>query len=930
VLRAHYPLRWHLATLFAALVMLAGGLIGFYNQQQLREQLRGAARQQATQIAEQTALRLQAQLRSVEAGLRVLARTRTLDLPADLDDAALREMLRSLLELEPQLAAVFVADGQGRFYILRRLLDAGLRERFAAPPQAQFVSQHIHQAGRAARTSLLDAQLHTLVSREDPDYAARFDPRTRPWYRMAQAEGQLVRTPVYRFFTTQRPGITLAQPSLDTPELVLAADLLLDTLAGQLQSQRLTSGHRLALLSDEGELVSADRPDATSADYAAALAGGAPDWLGAKVPLGLGLNLLTQVPEDELQAPARAAVQRSGLVTLALVLLAVPLTWWLARRVAEPLQRLALQARAIRRFEFLEETPLRSRISEVAALDEAVASMRRSIRRFVEMTGALAEENDFERLQQTLLRHALPAVDARLGMLYLEEQGRLLPRCALRQDQQPLTDALPELQACASVELVQQALDADWTLGGALHEADLQQLGLAQTGLQLGGAIVVPLHNRKRERIGALLLLCEAEPLPSRVRFAEAVAASAATAIETRELIQAQKQLFEAFIELIAAAIDAKSPYTGGHCARVPVLTQMLVQAACDAREGPFADFQLDADGWEAVHVAAWLHDCGKVTTPDYVVDKATKLETIYNRIHELRTRFEVLKRDAEVAHLQRCLGGGDPAASQAQRDALWALLDEEFAFVARCNIGGERMAQADLARLQGIAQRRWQRTLDDRLGLSHEELRRRLQSPPTPLPQWEPLINDAPWQRIERHGQDPALQSDNRWGFRLQVPELLYNRGELINLSVARGTLSAEERFKINEHIVQTVVMLTRLPYPRHLRGVPEIAGAHHERMDGTGYPRRLTQAQMSVPARIMAIADVFEALTAADRPYKPANSLSEALALMAGMAATQHIDAELFALFVRSGVARRYAERFMSAQQLDELDAEALLQAL
>ncbi len=166
---------------------------------------------------------------------------------------------------------------------------------------------------------------------------------------------------------------------------------------------------------------------------------------------------------------------------------------------------------------------------------------------------------------------------------------------------------------------------------------------------------------------------------PQVLAFVENLSGVAAIAIETRRLIAEQKALLEAFIQLIAAAIDAKSPYTGGHCQRVPELTKLLAQAACDAREGPFRDFALDADQWEAVHIASWLHDCGKVTTPEYVVDKATKLETLCDRIHEIRMRFEVLKRDAEIAYWKGRAEGGDPETLRAARDAELAALDGDF-----------------------------------------------------------------------------------------------------------------------------------------------------------------------------------------------------------------------------------------------------------
>ena len=396
--------------------------------------------------------------------------------------------------------------------------------------------------------------------------------------------------------------------------------------------------------------------------------------------------------------------------------------------------------------------------------------------------------------------------------------------------------------------------------------------------------------------------------------------------LESKELIKAQKMLFEAFIQLIAGAIDAKSPYTGGHCARVPELTKMLARAACAESSGPFADFQLGEEEWEAVHVAAWLHDCGKVTTPEYVVDKATKLETLYDRIHEVRMRFEVLKRDAEIACLKAIAAYQPEVEARAELARKLAGLDDDYAFVASCNEGGEFMAPEKLERLKEIAARTWTRTLDDRIGISHEEKERKARTPTPALPVVEPLLADRPEHVFERAPRD-RMPADNKWGFRLDVPEALYNKGELYNLGVARGTLSDEERYKINEHIVQTLIMLTQLPFPKHLRNVPEIAAGHHEKMDGTGYPRRLVRDEMSPVARMMAIADIFEALTAIDRPYKKGKTLSEAIKIMSFMKKDKHIDPELFDLFLRSGVYREYAERFMKPEQIDTVDIAAYI---
>ncbi len=288
--------------------------------------------------------------------------------------------------------------------------------------------------------------------------------------------------------------------------------------------------------------------------------------------------------------------------------------------------------------------------------------------------------------------------------------------------------------------------------------------------------------------------------------------------------------------------------------------------------------------------------------------------------------RFEVLKRDAWIAYWQGVSQGGEAASLAQVRDELLAALDDEFAFIARCNLGGEVMAEADLERLRSIAARTWTRTLDDRLGVSWEENLRQSRTPAQPLPVQEALLSDKPEHLIERPDSE-LIAADNPWGFKLDVPAYKHNRGELYNLGIARGTLTNEERFIINGHMVQTIRMLSHLPFPPHLANVAEIAGGHHEKMDGTGYPKRLKREEMSLPARMMAIADIFEALTAVDRPYKKGKLLSESLGIMAGMCKGAHIDPELFGLFVREKIYLQYAERFLRPEQIDQVDAASIL---
>ena len=401
-----------------------------------------------------------------------------------------------------------------------------------------------------------------------------------------------------------------------------------------------------------------------------------------------------------------------------------------------------------------------------------------------------------------------------------------------------------------------------------------------QTGYRSKSFLTVPMTNHENEIIGVLQLLNARDPKTGEVetfsklhqQLVESLASQAAVTITNKSLIDAQRKLFDSLIQLIANAIDEKSPYTAGHCRRVPVLVEMLADAACRMNVGPLKNFDLTDDERYELSVAAWLHDCGKITTPEHVVDKPTKLSTPFDRIDLVETRLEVLKRDAEITALRRKLSEaeGDKTKADLSDDeeyqAQLKQLDEDFAFLRRCNIGGESMLDEDRERVTQIGQYRWANSNGDEIT----------------------FLNDD----------------------------------EIYNLHIGRGTLTEEEREIINNHVVVTIKMLESLPYPKHLRRVPEYAGGHHERMDGTGYPNRLTKDDMSIPARMVAIADIFEALTARDRPYKNAMSLSEALVIMGRMKQSHHIDADLFDVFVRERVYARYAEQYLEPREIDDVD--------
>ncbi|MBT4162051.1 MAG: GAF domain-containing protein [Gammaproteobacteria bacterium] len=585
-----------------------------------------------------------------------------------------------------------------------------------------------------------------------------------------------------------------------------------------------------------------------------------------------------------------------------------------------------------------------------------MSSDQASFERLIEIGIALSAEKDTNKLMETILLEAKDIGNADGGTLYIRTKEDTLKFEILRNDSLGIAQGgttgeeiniPPQLMYVEDgVPNTSQIVSYAALFGKTLNIADAYDStefdfsGTKKfdegTGYRTTSVLTVPLKNSVDDVIGVLQLLNAQDPDSGQViafsgdiqPLIEALASQAAVALDNAILIEAQENLLDSFITLMARAVDAKSPYTGGHCERVPELTEMLTKAACESVEQPFSEFSLNEEEWYELHIGAWLHDCGKVTTPEYVVDKSTKLETITDRIHEIRMRFEVVKREAVIACQEKIIAGeGEVDTLRAELDATLAQIDDDFNFIAECNLGGEFMADDLVERVKQIAGISWNRTLSDRAGIAHEELRRKEREPEKDLPCVEPLLSDRIDHVIEHDAVVHSADPDNPYGFKIDVPENKYNLGEIYNLCISRGTLTNEERFKINDHIVQTIVMLESLPFPKHLERVPEIAGGHHEKMDGTGYPKKLDGKQMSIPARVMAIADVFEALTAADRPYKSPKKLSDSIKIMSFMVKDQHLDSELFKLFLTSGVYQDYADKYLLPSQVDEVDVSAYL---
>jgi HD-GYP domain-containing protein (c-di-GMP phosphodiesterase class II) len=514
---------------------------------------------------------------------------------------------------------------------------------------------------------------------------------------------------------------------------------------------------------------------------------------------------------------------------------------------------------------------------------------------------ALSGERDTPKLLETILIAAKRLLNADGGTLYrLEEDGRHLRFEVLRNDSlqlymggttgvaipfPPIPLYHPDGQPQTGMVVTYAVLhDTTVMIDDAYADRRFDFSGTRrfdqQTDYRSRSFLTVPMKNHEGRIIGVFQLINALDPETGQVRtfspadrqLAESLASQAAIALTNHQLIDQLQRLFESLIELINTAIDHKSPYTGAHCQRVPILTMMIAEAARRSERGRLKDFRPTPEELYELKIAGLLHDCGKITTPVHVVDKATKLETLFDRIELVDTRFEILKRDAEIELLKgklAAMASGDPAAipllEQQFRQRL-AELEDDRTHLHRCNIGGELMDTAAQERIRRIAAYRW-------VGLD---------------------------------GQEQDFLSED----------------EIRNLCIPRGTLNPKDRAIIEEHAALTLRMLKTLPWPKPLRNVPEYAGSHHEKLDGSGYHRGLREQDLSTQARIICLADIFEALTARDRPYKSGKSLSEALNILGRMAQDRQIDADLFDVFIREGVWLDYARQYLRPEQFDPVD--------
>ncbi len=970
-----YSYRFYISLAFTLLIIILGGIFSSIFYVQTKGIITDLTSKAFGFTVEETALKTSSLFENAESLVSVIASheiTNTLN--AEQRSPHFNFLLRSFSKTK-NISSVYIAYDDGDFYLVRRLPSQNNRTSFLdAPENTRYVIQisEKNDAKSIGEYRYYDESLNLLARIPAITYG-QFDPRTRHWYQLAMEQHQAITADPYVFFTTKEIGTTIAQKSA-SGRAVIAADISLSKLNKFLTDFKTTPNTKVALLTRGSGVIAA--VDNSVNSHLTALTPNTPirlplledtvledaliysethqkknslveisssnqDWLSMvrniSLPNNIQYTLVIAIPTYELLSDAINVLINSITWLGGLLIVLLFVTNKLASKLTKPIHHLVKQTNQIREFNFDKIFDFRSSIKEVNLLGNAMNQMNATITQFIEMNKLLAEEEDFTKLQKVLLDKTIQICDAKAGVLYLmdDESDTLMPQVTVLdkvqvRDHQLVPLRINELPKIIKNGISQQKLiqvgSSDTEFGTFTHSAGINSLTVNMKS-HIHNLVLVPLYNRQHNLIGCLTLLMENKLHSHHQAFIQAISRNAAISIETRQLIHSQDALFESFIMLLASAIDGKSSYTAEHCKRVPEIMKLLAQAADLSDIGPYADFKLTKNSKQAIHVAAWLHDCGKITTPEFVIDKATKLETIYDRLHEIRMRFELVKKETELSFSKRQLAGEHPDVLHLELQKELKTIDEEFLLVAGCNQGDVSMDDWTINQINTISKRKWTRTLSDRVGLSHLELARKLRSGTTPtLPTQEYLLADKEEHKILREG---GVEKHNykKMGFNIEQPELLYNRGELYSLLVKRGTLNTEERYKINEHIIQSTLMMDKLNFPKHLRNVPEIACGHHEKMDGTGYPKGLTSAQMSPLAKMMAIADIFEALTSDDRPYKKPNTLSQSMTIMSKMRDNHHIDAELFDLFVENGVYKEYAIKYLDEAQIDNIQPEAFL---
>ncbi|MCE0495342.1 HD domain-containing phosphohydrolase [Vibrio salinus] len=845
-----------------------------------------------------------------------------------------------IFQKHPHLVALYYANNDGDFTILRPMKNNQDRERFQAPGNTVLLINKTKTNGQNTFI-YLDNHYQEISRLEKNDN--KFDPTTRPWFQNTEYDSDIRITDPYSFYFLKTKGITLFRRTPDGTHVV-AADLTLSSVSESLINLGYSEKTKLILFDQNFHLLGQHNANVSISDsdeknlnrltssvfkpilnrtssqiiYESVEYKGE-EWSVTSTPVMLNnqvnLILAEAIPKKDLLKTLLELRNKQIIVTIGLLLMGFIIALVVARKISSPLRKLATLSENITRFDFKKTYYPQSIIREVSDLSHSLQLMEHTLHDLLNLLRKTAENSDFNELAKTITRQSYLVTKAETIIIYVYDNQK-------KEFVTAANHAIIPFKVDINQFINTPWLKSELLKGETVHiNKNDNIIKKFHKNLYNSDIYLFPLIDKQKQLVGILNLGYEraiTSEQSDKHAFLQELLSFAQLAKEKIDQVQQHKDLMNAFIELIASAIDTKSPYTGNHCQRVPSLSKWIAQAANEDNHY-YPKFRMTDEQWEELKLSSWLHDCGKITTPEFVIDKATKLETIYDRIHEIRMRFEVIKREREIDYWKALNNGGEPTQLKQQLEDQHTQLDDDFKFIAACNTGQDHMSEDNVVRLNKISQYTWTRTLSNQIGISHTEKLRHLED--QQLPVKEPLISDKPEHII--HWEDGRKPQD-MWQeqFTLQAGDVLFNRGEMYNLSVTSGTLTKEERFIINDHIVQTISMLKKLPYPAHLKNIPDIAGSHHERMDGRGYPRSLSENELSIQARSIAIADVFEALTSKDRPYKKAKSLSEAIGIMTFMATSGHLDPKLYLLFLEKKIYQKYAVKYLEDEQIDWVD--------
>jgi len=959
-----------MSTSFTLVMLFAGILVGWFNYSGMKEILLTSNSEAIKRSGKSTILELQRIYDPVEGFVKTLANHPIVNTKTTNDRLQYLSYLRSGLDTGTAMSAVYIGFEDGSFFLLREIRE-NYKPNFSIPEGSKYLVQTIEVAEKRSTVLFFfyNAKLEKLDSIVPENY--EYDPRTRDWYQSAIAQNETIRTDPYVFFTTREIGKTIAYAT-EKKEAVIGADVTLGAISESLSSQKATPSTQIILIDSKKNAIAYLNPEKLilKSDESGKLKLAHINQIGIPIldeidkifdpeknqtnflinaknenwmvftsilPLkGEKPNyLIIASPEDELLGEAKSSLNKTLLITVALIFITLQIILLVSRAISKSINNLTDYTSAIRNFDFSGSMPEKSRIRELDELGKTIGIMKMTIQKFLDISSLLIEEKDFNKLMHHILSETASAVNTEAGILYIlsEDEKNLSVGAIFLKDGSAISiDNLPmiSLEIESNSFPIQNSIKKGRSSVIQLHTSafakELSFFGTEREN-QFPYLIGVPLKNQDKDLIGYLCLF-EKEDVSSNISllsFIENLSGTTSVAIENHRNLNAHKKLFDSFIRTIAYAIDAKSSNKIGHCAKVPEISIPLANATLEQDGGTFGNFKLSEFDRYSLEIASWLHDIGSIITPEFILQKSTKLEAVYDRLNEIRLRFEIIKRDLRISYYKKFIGGASKELLDRELEKDLHILDEEFLFIASCNDGEEPMTPEKKERIRKIGMRTWERTLSDTIGLSYEEKQKKSRKR-KPNPYVENLLADRP-EHFRDFEESEIIPEDNEWNFKMKAPKYKYNLGEIHNLTIEQGVLNEEELHLVNSHIMHTIKMLSNLPFPKNLNNITEIAGGHHENMDGTGFPKKLSIENLSVLSRIIGIADKFETLTSSNRAHKKGKTLSEVISQMDTLRNDKHIDSDLFEIFLSSGIYMDYAKKHMEPYQIDEVDISKYL---